>query len=325
MAARQSTSRWRRRGDRVRGRNSTRESPAGRGGPSAPGCNRPARRRRQRRRQSASGSRPYRRSVMYTGSGDYRDNTPRDPLPPRAGVSTTMPVMAASAVPSIGSRRGPRCANGCHPCGVDSARGVVAAPRTGNMWENAEADDSPPVTGRGSTTGPCRGCARPPLLPTERGWRGSTGTSGRFGPGASRAKTAGRQRAAPRVVVTCRPAGVVDCGRRRGPPRGWLVERVRRCGLRRLDVDASCHPVGPISLAILGVFLVVERVRPAQRRPLIARGHRQDLLFTVFNATLVVPLVAALSLSFSEIARTTPPVDRPAEEPASCHVGPQLR
>ncbi len=65
--------------------------------------------------------------------------------------------------------------------------------------------------------------------------------------------------------------------------------------------------IGPISLAIIGLFLVVEGLRPAQRRPLIARGHRQDLLFTVFNATLVVPLVAALSLSFSEIARTTFP------------------
>jgi sterol desaturase/sphingolipid hydroxylase (fatty acid hydroxylase superfamily) len=65
--------------------------------------------------------------------------------------------------------------------------------------------------------------------------------------------------------------------------------------------------IGPMSLAIIGVFLVVERVRPAQRRPLIARGHRQDLIFTVFNATLVVPLVAALSISFSEIARAAFP------------------
>jgi sterol desaturase/sphingolipid hydroxylase (fatty acid hydroxylase superfamily) len=64
---------------------------------------------------------------------------------------------------------------------------------------------------------------------------------------------------------------------------------------------------GPISLAILGIFLVVERVRPAQRRPLIARGHRQDVLYTVLNATLVVPLVAALSISFSEVARATLP------------------
>jgi sterol desaturase/sphingolipid hydroxylase (fatty acid hydroxylase superfamily) len=61
--------------------------------------------------------------------------------------------------------------------------------------------------------------------------------------------------------------------------------------------------IGPTSLLIIGAFLVAERLRPAQRRPLVARGHRQDLLFTVFNATLVVPLVAALTVSFSVIAR----------------------
>jgi sterol desaturase/sphingolipid hydroxylase (fatty acid hydroxylase superfamily) len=61
--------------------------------------------------------------------------------------------------------------------------------------------------------------------------------------------------------------------------------------------------IGPLTVAILGVFLVVERLRPAQRRPMFARGYRQDLLFTIFNATLVVPLVTALTVSFSELAR----------------------
>jgi sterol desaturase/sphingolipid hydroxylase (fatty acid hydroxylase superfamily) len=61
--------------------------------------------------------------------------------------------------------------------------------------------------------------------------------------------------------------------------------------------------VGPLTLAIIGVFLVAERLHPAQRRPLFARGYRQDLLFTVFNATLVVPLVTALTLSFSDVAQ----------------------
>ena len=65
--------------------------------------------------------------------------------------------------------------------------------------------------------------------------------------------------------------------------------------------------VGPITLAILGVCLVAERVRPAQRRPLFARGYRQDLLYTVLNATLVVPLVTALTISFAEVARTSMP------------------
>src|SRR5271156_1888151 len=60
--------------------------------------------------------------------------------------------------------------------------------------------------------------------------------------------------------------------------------------------------VGPLALAIIGVFLVVERLHPAQRRPFFARGYRQDLLFTILNATLIVPLVTALTISFSVLA-----------------------
>jgi sterol desaturase/sphingolipid hydroxylase (fatty acid hydroxylase superfamily) len=65
--------------------------------------------------------------------------------------------------------------------------------------------------------------------------------------------------------------------------------------------------IGPTTVAIIGVFLVVERLRPAQRRPLFARGYRQDLLFTVLNGTLVVPLVTALTLSFAAVAQRSLP------------------
>jgi sterol desaturase/sphingolipid hydroxylase (fatty acid hydroxylase superfamily) len=61
--------------------------------------------------------------------------------------------------------------------------------------------------------------------------------------------------------------------------------------------------VGPLTLAIVAAFLVVERLRPAQRRPIFARGYRHDLLYTLLNATLVVPLVTALTLSFSEVVQ----------------------
>ncbi len=64
---------------------------------------------------------------------------------------------------------------------------------------------------------------------------------------------------------------------------------------------------GPLTLALLALFLVVERLRPAQRRPAFARGYRQDLLYTLINATLVGPLVVALSLSFSEVLRRATP------------------
>ncbi len=65
--------------------------------------------------------------------------------------------------------------------------------------------------------------------------------------------------------------------------------------------------VGPVTVAILVLFLVIERLRPAQRRSFFARGYRQDVLYTLLNATLVVPLVVALSLSFAEVATKTLP------------------
>jgi sterol desaturase/sphingolipid hydroxylase (fatty acid hydroxylase superfamily) len=64
---------------------------------------------------------------------------------------------------------------------------------------------------------------------------------------------------------------------------------------------------GPLTLAIIAVFLVVERVWPAQQRPLVARGHRHDLLYTVLNATVLVPIVTGLTLSFVAVLRTATP------------------
>jgi sterol desaturase/sphingolipid hydroxylase (fatty acid hydroxylase superfamily) len=64
---------------------------------------------------------------------------------------------------------------------------------------------------------------------------------------------------------------------------------------------------GPVTVAILFLFLVIERLRPAQRRRFFARGYRQDVLYTVLNATLVVPLVIGLSLSFAEVAQRSFP------------------
>jgi sterol desaturase/sphingolipid hydroxylase (fatty acid hydroxylase superfamily) len=58
---------------------------------------------------------------------------------------------------------------------------------------------------------------------------------------------------------------------------------------------------------MIALFLVVERLRPAQPRPLVARGHRHDVLFTVFNAIVVLPLVTALTLSFAEVVRRVAP------------------
>lgn len=61
--------------------------------------------------------------------------------------------------------------------------------------------------------------------------------------------------------------------------------------------------IGQTTLVILAAILVVERIRPAQRRSRFAFGYRQDALYAILNATLVVPMVVALSLSFTEVVQ----------------------
>jgi sterol desaturase/sphingolipid hydroxylase (fatty acid hydroxylase superfamily) len=51
---------------------------------------------------------------------------------------------------------------------------------------------------------------------------------------------------------------------------------------------------GPVVLAFVAVVFAIEQLRPAQRRPLLARGHLLDLAYLLFYATLVVPLVVLL-------------------------------
>jgi len=58
--------------------------------------------------------------------------------------------------------------------------------------------------------------------------------------------------------------------------------------------------VGPVTVGILVLFLVIERLRPAQRRRFFAAWLSTGCPVTLLNATLVVPLVVALSLSFAE-------------------------
>jgi sterol desaturase/sphingolipid hydroxylase (fatty acid hydroxylase superfamily) len=65
--------------------------------------------------------------------------------------------------------------------------------------------------------------------------------------------------------------------------------------------------IGPLAAAMIGLFLIVERVRPAQRRPLVARGHRHDVFWTVINVAVALPLVTALTLSLSEVVQRVAP------------------
>jgi sterol desaturase/sphingolipid hydroxylase (fatty acid hydroxylase superfamily) len=73
--------------------------------------------------------------------------------------------------------------------------------------------------------------------------------------------------------------------------------------LRNLRFETA----GPLAIGMIVLFLVVERLRPAQQRPLVARGHRHDVIFTVLNLAVVLPLVTALTLSLSDVVQRVAP------------------
>jgi len=127
-------------------------------------------------------------------------------------------------------------------------------------------------------------------------------------PARARARAAGAARPAPRALsarvylpaVAIPTAAVILLG------AGWAT------GWGGADFAGSVTSLravvaGPMTLVIIGVFLVVERVWPAQRRPLFARGYRHDLLFLLLNATVLVPVVTGLTLASVDVVRTSLP------------------
>jgi sterol desaturase/sphingolipid hydroxylase (fatty acid hydroxylase superfamily) len=86
--------------------------------------------------------------------------------------------------------------------------------------------------------------------------------------------------------------------------RGWfaLADAVGR------SVNASRFELaGPIVLGFVAVVTVVEQLWPAERRPLLARGHLLDVGYLLFYATLVVPLIVLLGSGFAGLlARLEP-------------------
>jgi sterol desaturase/sphingolipid hydroxylase (fatty acid hydroxylase superfamily) len=87
---------------------------------------------------------------------------------------------------------------------------------------------------------------------------------------------------------------------------GWTT-RWGGAGFAGSLTNLRVEVIGPLALAMIALFLIAERVRPAQRRTLVARGHRHDVLFTVFNVMVVLPLVTALTLSFDGVVRRAAP------------------
>jgi sterol desaturase/sphingolipid hydroxylase (fatty acid hydroxylase superfamily) len=87
--------------------------------------------------------------------------------------------------------------------------------------------------------------------------------------------------------------------------RGW--DALGQVGIAR-SVDAGRFELaGPAVLGFVLVVCVVEQICPAQRRPVLARGHLLDFCYLLCYALLVVPLIVLLGAGFAGLlARLEP-------------------
>jgi sterol desaturase/sphingolipid hydroxylase (fatty acid hydroxylase superfamily) len=79
--------------------------------------------------------------------------------------------------------------------------------------------------------------------------------------------------------------------------RGWAA--LGQSGVARSVNAGRFQLAGPVVLGFVLIVCVLEQIRPAQRRPPLARGHLLDVCYLLFYALLVVPLIVLLGSGFA--------------------------
>jgi sterol desaturase/sphingolipid hydroxylase (fatty acid hydroxylase superfamily) len=111
----------------------------------------------------------------------------------------------------------------------------------------------------------------------------------------------------------------------------WLAWQ----GWQELSESGPVHSIragefqlaGPAVLAFVVVVFVIEQIRPAERRPVLARGHLLDMTYLLAYALVVVPLIVLIGAGFSsQLARHAPwlVLPRVSGVPGWCFIVPAL-
>jgi len=91
----------------------------------------------------------------------------------------------------------------------------------------------------------------------------------------------------------------------------WLtwrgVQAIGASSVGQVVAGARHQLIGPAVAAFVFVVLVLERLRPAQPRPALARGHVHDALYLLLYAVAVVPLIVLIGAGFSSLVRSVAP------------------
>jgi sterol desaturase/sphingolipid hydroxylase (fatty acid hydroxylase superfamily) len=107
--------------------------------------------------------------------------------------------------------------------------------------------------------------------------------------------------------------------------QGW--QELGESGPARSIRAGEFQLAGPAVLAFVAVVFLIEQVRPAERRPILARGHLLDMGYLLAYALVVVPLIVLIGAGFSsELARHAPWLVLPhiSGVPGWCFIGPAL-
>jgi sterol desaturase/sphingolipid hydroxylase (fatty acid hydroxylase superfamily) len=112
------------------------------------------------------------------------------------------------------------------------------------------------------------------------------------------AATSARRLYLPTVVIAGLAAWLSWLGWRALAQYGPVVHSIRA---------GQFQLAGPAVTGFVLVVFLIEQVRPAQRRPWLARGHLLDMVYLLAHAMVVVPLIVLLGAGFSaELARLAP-------------------
>jgi sterol desaturase/sphingolipid hydroxylase (fatty acid hydroxylase superfamily) len=75
-----------------------------------------------------------------------------------------------------------------------------------------------------------------------------------------------------------------------------LADLLRQGRLETVLSAGRAQLAAPLLVALVVATGICERIWPAERRPLLARGHVQDACFLVLHAVVVIPLMTLLSV-----------------------------
>src|SRR5215467_15161188 len=80
-----------------------------------------------------------------------------------------------------------------------------------------------------------------------------------------------------------------------------VAELLRQGRLETVLSAGRAELAAPLLVVLVVVTGICERIWPAERRPLLARGHVQDACYLALHAIVVIPLMTLLSVGASAL------------------------